>query len=231
MPIQYSLRENHLTPDPNDFMASVTPTRTVEMEDIISRMIDRGSTVTKADILSVMEDFQKALEAFIEEGASIVLPFANYSTSIKGVFEGQDASFDSAKHQVAINVNPGKEIKALTKKRLSVQKQEATVPQPNLAIFTDFNTGEKNSIITPGGMGQILGHRLKFDPAVAEDGIYFVKDDNNETKVTVVGQNKPSVLMFMIPAELTSGDYTLEVRVKVGDNIRLGKLTNTLSVA
>jgi hypothetical protein len=192
------------------------------MEDVIARMVERDSTVTKADILSVMEDFEKVLESFISEGASVVLPFANYSTSIKGVFEGQDSTFDSAKHQITINVNPGKEInKTLTKQGLTVEKQETVIPQPNLTIFTDFNSGKKNSIITPAGMGQILGHRLKFDPAVDEDGIYFVKDDNTEIKVSVVGQNKPSVLMFMIPSDLTSGDYNPQVRVKVGEFLLL----------
>ncbi len=231
MPIQYSLRENHLTPEPNDFMASVSPTRTVEMEDVIDRMVERGSTVTKADILSVMEDFEKALVSFIQEGTFVNLPFANYSTSIKGVFEGHDDIYDSKRHQIMINLNAGKEIKVLTKRRLSVEKQEAVTPSPHLTVFTDFNTGEKNSILTPGGMAQIMGHRLKVNPEVEEEGVYFVKEDAAETKITVIGQNKPASLMFMIPTELTSGDYTLEVRVKVGESVRTGKLSNTLSVA
>ncbi len=231
MPIQYSLRENHLTPEPNDFMATVTPTRSVEMNDVIDRMVDRGSTVTKADILSVMEDFQKALEGFIREGASVIMPFAHYTASIKGVFEGQDDIYDSKRHQITININPGKEIKALAKKELVVEKHEAVKPTPNPAVFTDFNTGEKNTIITPGGMAKVLGHRLKFNSDIEEDGIYFVKEDGTEMKITIIGQNKPSVLMFMIPAELSSGDYTLEVRIKVGESVRLGKLSNTLSVA
>ncbi|MGD8780627.1 MAG: DNA-binding domain-containing protein [Ignavibacteria bacterium] len=231
MPIQYSLRENLLTPEPNDFMATVTPTRSVEMNDVIDRMIERGSTVTKADILSVMEDFKKVLEVFIEEGASVILPFAHYTASIKGIFEGHDDIFDSKRHQISININPGKDIKALLKKGISVEKQKTVIPSPNLTVFTDFNTGEKNSIVTPGGIAQILGHMLKFSSDIEEDGIYFVKEDGTETKVAVVGQNKPSVLMFLIPAELTSGECSLEVRTKVGENIRSGKLRNTLSVA
>ncbi|MGD8782651.1 MAG: DUF4469 domain-containing protein [Ignavibacteria bacterium] len=45
--------------------------------------------------------------------------------------------------------------------------------------------------LTPGGMAQILGHRLKVNPEVEEEGIYFIKDDNTEFKVTIIGRNKP----------------------------------------
>lgn len=73
-------------------MAVVTATRTAELDDVIQRMSERGSTVTKADIVSVLEDFQGALESLLAEGANINLPFANYSTSIKGVFKDQTQS-------------------------------------------------------------------------------------------------------------------------------------------
>ncbi|MGL5083306.1 MAG: DUF4469 domain-containing protein [Microcoleaceae cyanobacterium] len=52
-----------------------------------------------------------------------------------------------------------------------------------------------------------------------------------ETRATVVGQNKPSTLMFMNPGTLTNGDYLLEVRALTGQDIRSGQLENTLSVA
>lgn len=230
MPIRYSLRKNPLTPDPNDYMATITSTRSVEMNDVIDYIIDRGSTVTKADILSVMEDFQEALAVFIRQGASVVLPFSHYTASMKGKFDGPDDIFDSTRHSVAINIKPGKLIREVLKKGLTVEKQEAFTPSPNLSEFTDFNSGEKNSTVTPGGMAQILGYRMKFNPGIEENGIYFVKEDGTATKVTIIGQNKPSELMFLIPQELTSGVYTLEVRNKVGKSIRSGKIGTPLSV-
>ncbi|MGD8779579.1 MAG: DNA-binding domain-containing protein [Ignavibacteria bacterium] len=230
MPIQYSLRDNHLTPEPNDYMASVSPTRTIEMKDLIEYMIERGSTVTKADILSVMEDFQRALENFIHEGAFITLPFANYSTSIKGVFNGMTDSFDSNRHHISLNVQPGKELKKFLKSGIPVAKQKTIIPRPNIVEFMDFITGERNSTLTPGGIAQILGHRLKLDTEIEEEGIYFIKEDNTITKATGIGQNKPAVLMFIVPSELTAGEYTLEVRTKSGDDIRTGRLGASLTV-
>lgn len=73
MSIHYSLRPNHLTDDPNDHMASVSPLRTAELEDVIQRMIERGSTVTRPDIISVFADFQRSLEDLLAEGSNVTL--------------------------------------------------------------------------------------------------------------------------------------------------------------
>ncbi|RIL08916.1 MAG: hypothetical protein DCC75_07725, partial [Proteobacteria bacterium] len=37
------------------------------------------------------------------------------------------------------------------------------------------------------------------------------------TRVSVVGHNGPSKLMFMVPPDLASGDYALEVRSTLGN--------------
>ncbi|OGB67431.1 MAG: hypothetical protein A2Y94_10395 [Caldithrix sp. RBG_13_44_9] len=85
--------------------------------------------------------------------------------------------------------------------------------------------------MTRGGIGQITGHRLKFDPEDTKQGIFLVAEDGTETRITMVGVNKPSQLMFSIPSSLPAGNYTLEVRVIFSSKLRSGKLTETLSVA
>ena len=107
------------------------------------------------------------------------------------------------------------------------------MPRPNPVEFTDVNTGERDSLLTPGGMAQVVGHRLKFDPADAAQGISFVAEDGAETKVDVVGRNKPADLMFIVPQSLAPGDYTLEVRAVThgSDEVRSGALDAVLTVA
>jgi len=87
-------------------------------------------------------------------------------------------------------------------------------------------------VLTPGGMAQVTGHRLKFDPADAAQGVYFVAEGGGETKVDVVGRNKPAHLMFIVPQGLAPGDYTLEVRATVySEDVRTGALDAVLTVS
>ncbi|HEY5750423.1 MAG TPA: DNA-binding domain-containing protein, partial [Chryseolinea sp.] len=72
--IKYSLFENRLTPDPDDQMAVVQPISTKSMEEVVDLMISRGSTVTKAEALSVMEELGIAMAQLLKDGHNVVTP-------------------------------------------------------------------------------------------------------------------------------------------------------------
>jgi len=182
----------------------------------------------------VLEDYHTAIENLVLAGMNVNTPLANYGASIKGVFNGPADSYDPGRHQVVGTVSPGKRFRKAIRERAQAAKGEALKPRPNPvdAERADVNSGTTNSVLTPNGMGQLVGHRLKFDPADAAQGIFFIAEGGGETRVAVVGRNKPAELMYPVPA-LAAGDYTLEVRAKVygGEDVRAGALEATLTVA
>ncbi len=232
MAIKYVLLENNLTADPDDYVAHVQPVGTADLETVIERIIQQGSTVTRADIVSVLEDYCTAIENLLLEGMSVTTPLANFGISIKGVFNGPTDSFDPARHQLLPALRPGARLRRTIRERGTVVKGEAVTLTPNPRTYVDLNSGERDSVLTPGGMGQIIGHRLKFDPTDPAQGIFFIAEDGTETRVTVVGRNKPGELMFLVPEGLAAGEYTLEVRaiLKGGTKIRSGRLDEVLTV-
>lgn len=233
MTIPYVLVENNLTSDPNDYYALVKPAGSADLDDIVERIEQQGSTVTRADIYSVLEDYFAAVETLLVEGNTVNTPVANYTTSIKGVFDGPDENFDASRHHLRPIANPGTRIRKTLRQRGQPIKQEAVTPRPNPVEYIDINSDTRNSILTPGGMGRISGHRLQFDAATPEQGVFFVAEDGTETRVDVVGRNKPSELVFMVPDSLADGDYTLEVRAYIygGNDLRTGALDTPLTVS
>ncbi len=232
MSISYVLSENNLTDEPNSYVARVQPTGTAELDNVIARMIERGSTVTKADILSVLEEYYSAIESMVLEGVNVNTPLANYGASIKGIFNGATDSYDPSRHQVAGTVSPGKRYRKTIRERGQTTKREARKPTPNPVVYVDVNSGERDSLLTPGGMGQIVGHRLKLDPADPAQGIFLIAANGIEARIPTVGKNTPSELMFLIPPVLPAGEYTLQVRAAIydGEQVRNGTLSATLTV-
>src|SRR5690606_36315602 len=55
MPIQYALFENKVSPRPGEYAAAIQATGSAGLETIVARMLDRGSTVGRADIAAVLE--------------------------------------------------------------------------------------------------------------------------------------------------------------------------------
>lgn len=210
MSIKYSLIPNHLTDDPEDHMAIVQDQRSRTIDDIIDEIADRGSTVTKADILSVVEEYQAVIAKFLENGDRINTPLFKTSASISGVFTDKTDSFDRSRHYVRLNVNPGSRIGEIAEK-LPVEKVSATRVEPVLEFFKDFASDTQDTI-TPGGAAELQGSHLKVDSSDDDQGVFFIASDGTETKVDTIMRNKPANLIFMIPDTLTSGDYEVEVR-------------------
>lgn len=108
MPLKYALFDNPVTADPTDRMAVVQLDTTYSEDDVFARMVSRGSTVTRAEALSVLEEYALAVEQLLGEGGgSIATPLFVLTLSIVGVFTSEDDSFDPARHQVKICITPG----------------------------------------------------------------------------------------------------------------------------
>lgn len=233
MPINYALFENHLTTDPTDYTAQVKITSSVDLDGIVQRILDQGSTVTRPDILAVLEDAIKASESILLEGSRLNFGgLVDLYPRIRGVFNGLTDSYDPARHSVEVGATSGSRVRKTVREQAQVHKQETIKPSPAPIEYLDVNSGQINTTYTPNGIGQISGHRLKFDETQADEGIFFIADgDSTVTKVSIVQKNKPGQLVFMVPA-LTGDDYWVEVRARLqgGTELRKGRLDTLLGV-
>ncbi|MEY4903253.1 MAG: hypothetical protein RLZZ292_1068 [Bacteroidota bacterium] len=229
MAIKYYLQNNPITPDPNDCSARVISNQVHDLESIIKEMLKRGSTVTEADVLAVLKVFFEVVTDEVAEGNNVNLPLVNIKPSVNGVFTSATDSFDASRHITKASVTAG----ILLNEKMSNAKVEKTTQvtaTPVLIEFMDINSQNTNSILTSGGIGQIIGEELKFNPANAAEGIYFVATNGTATKVAVVASRTEGKLMFSIPT-LAVGTYTLEVRKGYGSAtivVRKGSLQDAL---
>ena len=224
--LKYALRENLLTPEPNDYMAQVTDSQSYNLEKIIDKMIERGSTLTKADITATMQIYTETICSLLEEGFQINTPLINTSMSISGVFNGATDSFDSSRHNVNINITPGTKLKE-TLSKVKTQKVEAASTDPFVTEVKDIVSGKVNESLTKGGILQAVGARLKFDNSDEAQGVFLVPETGSAVRCGVVAENKPARVMAMIPADITAGTYYLEIRSKLDSS---GKATKNLKV-
>ena len=233
MPIHYALFENNLTADPDDFAAIVQVVDSTDLDALVQRMVERGSTTTRADILAVLEDAIGACEALLLDGMRVNFGgLVELFPRVRGVFTGATDAFDAARHAVDVGANPGSRIRKTVRDNATLVKDEAVKPAPNPIEFRDIGSDTSNGQVTPGNIGQLSGNRLKFDDAQADEGAYFVPVTlGSATKVTTVQKNKPSQLVFLIPT-LVAGDYQIEVRARIagGTELRTGRLDAILTV-
>jgi hypothetical protein len=243
MNLTYKLHPNNFTNGSNRFKAIVQSQGTATHEDVLNHMRALGSNVNQADSNAVIQNYFSSVWACLLEGRTVNTPFLNYKATIRGNFVDETDSFDPDRHQIEVSISPGVQCRrAMRQAQAQMQKQETIELLPGLLAFYDVNSGQRNSTVTPGGLGRLTGRRLKFQAEDPNQGIFFVAADplsglplpdaNGSHRVEVIGKNAPSELMFMVPGDLTPGSYRLEVRsLTTAGESRTGALKTRLTVS
>ena len=211
--LKYSLRENLLTPAPDDYMAQAADVRSYTLDEIIDLMMDKGTTLTRADVAATLQVYGEVCSSLIKDGAALNTPLMNTSMSISGVFDGANDSFDKKRHTVNLNITAGILLRDVLPK-IKCEKTEGASTDPYITEVADIVSGKVNEVLTKGGVVQLVGSRLKFDAKDAAQGIFFVPETGEAVRAAVIAENKPARLMAIIPADLAAGTYYIEVRSK-----------------
>jgi hypothetical protein len=232
--ITYALsKKDDLTADSDNYLAVVQFSGTVAFDDLVERMLQSNTQLSRNDVLRVLETYHTTIETMLLEGKTVNTSHAIYGVNITGEFKGPLDDYDPNRHRITATISPGQRLLATIRERAQAIKQEQGIFQPEPKEFIDLFTGAHNSILSPGGMAQLLGQQLKFDPLDTFQGVYFINARGLETRVDVVGRNSAGELRFMVPIGLAAGDHTLEVRAALPGTRerRTGVLATPLTVA
>ena len=210
MSLRFHLIENQLTADPNDYMAVTTDAQVVGEEQIIENMISRGSTVTKAEAYSVIEEYSQALFDLLKNGHAIRTELFAIYPSVSGVFNSPSEGFSKNKHAIKLNIRPGKRLTDVIP-AIVVERVDGVAVKPVLVSVTDLKTGTTNDTLTHGQIVSIRGSLLKISDH-AEAGIFMINTAGEAIKMENVVKNKPTELLFFVPESLPIGTYSLEIR-------------------
>ena len=226
--LKYSLRENLLTPAPDDYMAQMADVRSV-FENM--RAITASSRKNKCSAYT-----QYACALFLLN--SLFLPrlfskrvtaLCKYMRQIQGANKKHPQAYLMYVEDCFLCSN------AVVAHRFP--QEEGVSTDPYITEVKDVVSGKTNDILTKGGVVQLVGARLKFDAKDAAQGIFFVPETGEAVRAAVIAENKPARLMAIIPADLAAGTYYIEVRTKIlegnksGKTLKTGRFNKALTVA
>jgi hypothetical protein len=207
--LKYSLHENSLTERKDDFVAHPHPSASYNREQFIDLMLQRGTTVTRTDIVAVFNAMEETGVYIIENGGTFNLPLMITGFRMPGIYEGALDTFDPTRHSLHATVNRGTLVRDI-EKRIKLEKINTPIPQPQILEVKDSVTGSVDTLLTAGGAVEIAGINIKIAGIKPENGVYFVSSGGTETKVETIVSNKPSLLIALVPA-LPADTYRIKV--------------------
>jgi hypothetical protein len=219
--LKYALTENLLTERPDDFSAQTYSVASLDKEAVIARMLSRGTSLTRTDIIAVLNALEETVVEAHLQGYTMVLPLFNTSFSISGVFESAMDTFDGNRHKLNINLTKGVALRD-AEKRVKFEKTNTPAPLPQIQEVRDSVSGTVNERLTARGVVEVRGYNLKIDGDNAACGLWFVAGNGQETKAEVVIENKPSKIIALIP-DLSAGNYQMKVATQYTGSSKLLK--------
>jgi hypothetical protein len=214
--LKYSLIENLLTERPDDYSAQTHSMATLDKEAVITRMLNRGTLLTRTDILAVLNNFEETVVELLFEGNNLTLPLFNTAFSISGVFDSPLDVFDGARHKLNINLSKGTKLRDV-EKIIRFEKTNTATPLPQIQEIKDSISGNVNEILTSGGVIELSGYNLKIEGGDPSCGLWFMLPSGKAIKSEVLIENKPSKILAMIPP-LPNGSYSVKVVTQYVNN-------------
>jgi hypothetical protein len=209
--LHYTLIENLLTPAPDDYTAQPVNVRTHELQDIFQRIGARYPGLTPTQISSAVNEFIEEVCSIVEDGEAVNTPLFNTLFSLPGVYEGAVDSYDPKRHSVKLNISPGTRLRDAVRK-VKLEKTVVAEPLPHILEVKDVLGGAVNETLTPGGVVQIRGGRLKFLPEEENNGVFLAGENGTEVKLAMIVENKPARIIAVLPENIAQGVYFMEVR-------------------
>lgn len=215
---EYDLRENTMTKDvPDDYTAVVNVRATIDTHGVAQLICDERTDFRLETIETVQKLFSEKVKWLLKQGYIVSTETALYVPGITGLFQNTTL-FTQGVNQCVANVSPSKALRDAMEEVTPVysghmQDQGGA----NIEFVYDVTTKQSDGKITPGGMVEVKGKKIRCLNATG-DSIGKIAFLNAETQAevatvpaTAVGINDPSRLMFNAPSTLTDGEYILRI--------------------
>lgn len=173
-------------------------------------MMGKNTTVTRQDIIVVLDLLKESVMEQILMGFPINTDLFKANVSIKGGFASPGDEFDPARHQVNVNLNASPEFKKEVVKEASPEVAKRNVSIPAVSEIFDFSQNAGSTELSLGRLIEVRGRDFTVDDL---DTIVFLSQDGSEEMIFIPELHKVTErrILLNLPVDLTAGEYWLSV--------------------
>jgi hypothetical protein len=212
--IRVKLYPNYLPKVEGAYIARTDNEATLSIEEVCAALKNRGGfTGNYNDLVEHIHQFFNEAAYQLCDGFAINTGYFSVHPNVGGTFDKVTEGHDTGKHPVTFRFRTRAPLRALAE-HVVVEIEGLADASGYIDEFIDVTTEAINEVLTPGGMFNISGHKIKVAGESPDIGVYFVSVADPSVRVKVAGhlaENTASKLIGIIPASLTPGDWKPEV--------------------
>lgn len=230
----FDLNEYTMTKDvKEDYTAQIRTLKTMGLENIASEIAAERTEYRIDTIVNIGNLIDEKIRQLLAAGHIVLTGSGQFTPSLPGVFIGDKGIIDPKVHKCDVNIVPSQALRAEVAK--VTPKFSGTVRSmggARISLVKDVATGKTDGTITPGGMLDVTGSKIR---SIGADGtglgsvkLLKLSDQSEAANITQLGINDPSRLMFTLPGDLADGEYQLVVETWFSTTSTLLKEKRTL---
>ena len=215
--ITYTVRKNYLTPmggeDAGYWGHVIRSSNAVGRDYIVNLMSRKNTTVSRQDIISVLDLFAETVKDLMSQGFSIETGLFNSFITMKGKFESEDDLFDPRVHSLKINMTPDPSVIKYVTTFAELRKIKNKTLLPEIKTVYDYATRTTNEFITPGHTVELIGTDLNMEADNETHGLYIKNTIlGADVKITTIHKQTKLRIVFTVPENLEPEEYEIEFR-------------------
>lgn len=223
------LADNTVTADnKDDKILTLVSAGTADKQRLISEIMEINPGLERETVEAVINLEQRVLKKLLLTGYRVNTGLFSAVAQFTGTVENN--VFDPERNSVYISLTQGKELReAIQTTTVNIVGEKGSTMY--VAGGTDTATRAPGFTATAGRNYTLTGQRIKIagtDPAV---GITLTDAEGKVTRITddMIALNEPSRLIFLIPAGLADGAYTLTVTTQFVNSKQLLKTPRSIT--
>ncbi len=205
-------------------------------EKLIDAVANANTTVTKADVLAVITEYERQMLHALQDGFSVESFFGTLSVGATGSAEKEGERFTPGKgtdrrktqrdHKFTLNFKAKPSFLQKLKEGLSYRTERLEgICEPQIGLVADAQM-QADVPFKAGDILHIRGQFLKIDPKDEEQGVFLTRAGRSYRLSRYARCTRCSI-DSLIPDGLADGHYLLELRTKKGESLHQ---SNTVSI-
>jgi hypothetical protein len=204
---------------------------TKDLSDLLDKVESYMPEVRRGTAELVLDSLDKVIQEELLEGYEVKLPFLSMELKTSGVVDDPSKGFDPKVHKAKIKSKIDPTFMKTLHDKFVVNKSKGSYIQPEIQDFVNIKMKSNEPVAYENQMIAFKGKNLKFDESNPEEGVVLIHSESKlETKMDEIGINLPSKIVCKVPANLAHGDYKVEIRIQVNNQIRTGSFNKNLTI-
>ena len=214
--IDFYLRENHLsTSEENRYMANVVKKRTVEQEELVDIMLGKNTTVTRQDMIVVLDLLKETVMEQILSGYPVKTDLFKANVSIRGGFLNSYDEYSKSRHAVCVNMNSNTDFRKELAFRAKVEQVLPPTPTPYVRQIFDYEKDGFSTEMAAGTMIALKGAHFRDEERGTT--VYLTPEGGGDSiPMGKINQVKDRTVICHLPEPLTAGKYYITVALGEG---------------